>query len=164
MGEEKTTVSGLVTDAILKQAMSTTAVRNAMKAQVTMLLCEDIDAAVDSALSSLTGLVADSPEDTDDAAEDKKEHIVKEINTGASADTAVADTVEPQPGDTAQAEAGKASVATETQGSGEAAVTENAAGATATTTAAQPAETKTTAAAQSAEVKTAAADQTQKQA
>lgn len=146
MAEEKATVTGLVTDDILKQALASREVLNPLKAAVKKVLSEQIDEAVETALSSLTGQAVDTAKDDDG-------NTVKEIDTGASADIGVADAVELQPGDTAQAEAVKASGATETQASGEAAATENAAGATATTTAAQP-----------AEVKTAAADQTQKQA
>lgn len=72
-------VSSLVTDDILKQAMSTTAVQNALKAQVTMLLCEQIDAAVESVLAPLIGQVV---QEADDAA---KDDVAEKTDTGNNA-------------------------------------------------------------------------------
>ncbi|EHM4464125.1 DUF826 domain-containing protein [Escherichia coli] len=84
MAEEKaavtTAVTGLVTDEVLKQALASREVLNPLKGAVKKLLSEQIDAAVESALVSLTGEVVDTARDEDGEA-------AKEIDTGGSADT-----------------------------------------------------------------------------
>ncbi|EIC3244077.1 DUF826 domain-containing protein [Escherichia coli] len=83
MAEEKaavtTAVTGLVTDEVLKQALASREVLNPLKGAVKKLLSEQIDAAVESALVSLTGEVVDTARAEDGEA-------AKEIDTGGSAD------------------------------------------------------------------------------
>lgn len=139
MAEEKTAVTGLVTEDILKQALASREVLNPLKVAVKKQLSGQIDAAVESLLTSLTGQAVDGAGGTDDAADEaaegKKEHTVKEIDTGGNTETSEGQ-------DTAQTAGDNQ---TGTQVSGEASATGSAAGTqaaevkTTTTVQAQPA-------------------------
>lgn len=126
MAEEKAAVTGLVTEDILKQALASREVLNPLKMAVKKQLSGQIDAAVESLLTSLTGQVVDDAGGTDnaadEAAEDKKEHTVKEIDTGGNTEAADGQ-------DTTQAAVDNQ---TGPQVSGEASATGNAAGTPAT--------------------------------
>ncbi|ENN7401689.1 DUF826 domain-containing protein [Escherichia coli] len=155
MAEEKaavtTAVTGLVTDEVLKQALASREVLNPLKGAVKKLLSEQIDAAVESALVSLTGEVVDTARAEDGEA-------AKEIDTGGSADaeeTTDETAGEQGTGDAAEAaeaQTEKVTEATAAQASGEAAATANAG--------TQTAEVKATTTAQAQ----SAAPQAQKQA
>ncbi|HAW2832165.1 TPA: DUF826 domain-containing protein [Escherichia coli] len=90
MAEEKATVSGLVTDDILKQALASREVLNPLKAAVKKLLSEQLDGAVETALSSLTGQAVDT-------ANDAGGNTVTDIGAGVSTDVAGAENAAAQP-------------------------------------------------------------------